>query len=137
MERVIYPTKPLIADLILGDNKLFVRNPRIFGREEAKNTEYIGETIFGFGGIVPYIVGEEKARLPNSNAILTIETVDVSSGEIFNEQNLLSHKPYDPIAIYLTKVKYYRISPEQVDEYFQKWGDYRRLRGEISFSLLS
>ena len=65
------------------EGKLFLCNPHFYGREEAKNSRYIGEAKFQFGRGVSYVHAEERVRLPNSNAILSMQTIDLSSGQIF------------------------------------------------------
>jgi len=129
VEQIIYPAKSLLADLILEEGKLFLCNPRFYGREEAKNSRYIGEAKFQFGRRVSYVHAEERVRLPNSNAILSMQTIDLSSGQIFSFHDKREDIPkWNPNAIYVERAGYYFIDPEQVTRYFRQWDEFRRMR---------
>ncbi|MBI4116472.1 hypothetical protein HY449_01880 [Candidatus Pacearchaeota archaeon] len=129
MEQIIRLTKPLIADLFLEEGKLFLCNPRFYGREEAKNFRYVGEAKFQFGRGISYVHAEERARLSNSNAILSMQTTDLSSGKIFSFHDKREGIPeWNPNAIYFERAGYYFIDPEQVTRYFRQWNDFRRMR---------
>ncbi len=124
---IIRPTKPLIGNLVLKDGVLLLRDPPGYFREQLRDVLYIGDAVIKFGGEIPYFYGEEKVRLPLSNASLTIEIVDVDSGEIFDEISYVK-TPYNPDKRYIERVKYYSIDSKQVDEYFHRWRDYRKER---------